>query len=439
MTDDPHKEVDELLAAPDTTRANEVELRKYHDRKSREEARRAQERARKTNTRPSVEDMLADLVRVAEDKDTNPWHEFRSISRRRYELHGRYPVEFIDEQFGQFNHALEVAGLRDQPGDRLWRANRAKESRRQHSARYVERYVAPYVVDPNSLDWNSDGSYTILSISDTHSQFLDPFVWLAYLSALRDLRPDATLWNGDTLEGAEISRHDQIPGWTEPLQSEFDFHREMARQVRDHFSGDFICTGGNHGIDRLAWYLTNKAKALGTLRDLRIDRLLGLDEYNVQLFQGGTIASPEGTEDDQRGLLLFDFYRIHHGTLLGQTPAVSELRDAGRSGQSGHVHRAGLAYGTTEANEALSWMSTPCGCRHEAARAYMRGTTTGWQRGLGFSRLFADGTVHQYPCVVQKGRDGRERITIEGITYTRPDDLLDPPTTGVWLTDYRLK
>lgn len=436
--------IDELLAAPDTVRQNEVERKKYRQRKAREDAEHAQLRAQKSNDTPTTEDLLADIVRVAEDEDTNPFHRFRSISRRRYELYGHFPVEFVDREFGQFTHALEIAGLRDQPGDRMWRARRAQDSRQSHARRYLERYVAPYVLDPSTLDWSDDGSYTILSISDTHSQFLDPFVWLAYLSALRDLRPDCALLNGDTLEGNAISRHPKIPGWSEPLQSELDFKRAMFRQIREdaEFTGDLFDTGGNHDTaDRLTMYLTQIGRGLESLRCLRVDQLLGLGDYDVQLFHGGTILSPDGTEDQKSGLLLFDFYRVHHGTSLGQTPAASELRSAGRSGQSGHVHRAQLHFGTTERDEGLSWMCTPMGARHELGRSYIKGTNTGWQRGVGFARLFPNGTVHQYPCVVHRGADGRERLTIEGITYIRPDDLLDPPTTGQWLDDpdYRLR
>ena len=272
------KPIDELLAAPDVTAKSDAERLKYHQRKAREEAMREQNRRTKSTEVPTIEDMLADIVRVADDEDTNPQAKFRQISRKRYVLYGHYPIEVIDAEFGEFNCALEVAGLRDAPGDRIWRANRAKESRRAHAERYLERWVAPYFVDPSSIDFNDDGSYLLLSISDTHSQFLDPFVWFAYLSALRDLKPDGTLWNGDTLEGSEISRHAQIPGWTEPLQSEFDFQREMARQVREDagFGGDFFCTGGNHGVDRLAMYMTQSAKALVSLRDMRIDRQLGV-------------------------------------------------------------------------------------------------------------------------------------------------------------------
>jgi hypothetical protein len=438
------KAVDELLAAPDSTKKSKVETQKYRQRKAHEDARKEQNRRRKLKRRPTIEDMLADIVRVAEDKDTNPQWKFRSIGNdgKRYELYGNYPIEFIIAQFGTFSHALEVAGLRDQPGTRLWRANRAKESRREHTERYLERYVAPYVIDPKSLEFNDDGSYLILTISDTHSQFLDPFVWFAYLSALRDLKPDCTILNGDVLEGAEISSHPHTPGWTEPLQSELDFEREMFRQIREDagFCGDLISTGGNHDAgDRLARYLTQVAPGLAGLRCLRVDELLGLDDYNVQLYHGGTILAPDGTEDAKPGLLLFDFFRVLHGTKLGVSPARAELLAAGRSGLSGHCHRAGLSFGTTEAQEGQCWMSLPMGARHEVGRYRPQQSNTGWQRGLGISRLFPDGTVHQYPAIVLRGKDGRERITIEGITYFRPNDMKDPPCHGQWLAEQRLK
>lgn len=435
------KKVDELLAAPDATKKSEAETLKYQQRKAREEALKQQNRRGKLKTPPTVEDMLADIVRVADDRQTNPQWKFRTISRKRYLLYGHYPIEAIDAEFGQFNHALEVAGLRDQPGTRLVRRKRAKASRQEHAQRYVERYIAPYVIDPKSLAFNDDGSYLLLSISDTHAQFLDPFVWFSFLSAIRDLRPDGVLFNGDIIEGTEISSHPKIPGWTESLQSELDFQCEMFRQIRQDvkFGGDLILTGGNHDVaDRLARHLTQVDRALTSLRCLRADELMGLKDFDVQLAQGGSILSPVGQEDNKPGLLMFDFYRVHHGTLLGQGPALKELLAAGRSGQSGHVHRADLSFGTTETTEGMSWMCTPMGARHELGRSYMKGTNTGWTRGIGVARLFPDGTVHQYPAVVGVGRDGRERMMVEGITYIRPKSLKDPAPVGQWLAKQRL-
>jgi len=273
----------------------------------------------------------------------------------------------------------------------------------------------------------------MLSISDTHSQMMCPFTWLSFLSAVRDLQPDGVLFNGDTLDTVQLSRHPKIPGWTPELQSELDFKKAMFREVRKVHDGDIWDTGGNHDLaDRLAMHLTQVSPALAGLRCLRVDELMGLGEHDVKLFHGGTILSPAGEEDAKTGFLMFGFYRIHHGTRLGTNPALDELKDAGRSGQSGHVHRASLAFGTSERDEGLSWMCTPMGARHSVGRAYVKGTNTGWQRGFGYCELFPDGGVHQYPVVVRG-----ERVVVEGFCYDRPDWLDDPEPEGVWLDDER--
>ena len=259
--------VDELLAAPDSTKMSDAEKLKFDQRKAREAALKEQNRRGKLKRKPTVEDMLADIVRVADDEETNPQWKFRTISRKRYVLYGHYPIEHIDTEFGQFNHALEVAGLRDQPGTRMWRSKRAKASRHEHTDRYLKRYVAPYVIDPNSLDFNDDGSYFMLSISDTHSQFLDPFVWFALLSAIKDMKPDCVLMNGDIIEGSEISSHPKIPGWTIPLQDELDFQKEMFRQIRSDagFGGDLLACFAidvHHGARAFRKQLAEQAELL---------------------------------------------------------------------------------------------------------------------------------------------------------------------------------
>lgn len=424
----PEERTDELLSAPDTTAKSETERKKYRLRKKHEEARAAQLRQQKRNELPTIEDMLADLVRVAEDPDNNPYHAQRIISRKRYDLYGHYPLECLEAQFGQFNHALEVAGLRDQPGMRLKKAARAVASRTEHAARYVKRYVHPYVAKRDDYS-TLNRPYLLLSISDTHALFLDPFTWHCFLSAIRDLQPDAVLLNGDILEGSEITRHPQIPGWTVPLQLEFDFLREMIRQIRELHEGDLFLGGGNHGIDRLTMYLTQQKPALACLRTMRIDKLMELEEYNVQLMQGGTILSPEGQEDDEQGFLLFGFYRPHHGTKLGQHPAFAELKAIGRSGQSGHVHRADMAFGCTEKDKGLSWMCTPMGCTERVARHYIKSPNKGWQKGFGVAWLFPGEQVRQYPVLT----DG-DVCFVEGFRYERAHDT-DPDPTRLWLPE----
>ena len=426
------RKADQLLAAPDSIRNDPEERRKYEARQRALEVAAERRIKARDGKPPTIEDLLGDIVRVATDPQNNPWHEFRSISRQRYRLFGWYPERCFDV-FGTWTRALQVAGLRDEVGTRLLRGGRASANQREHVARYVQRYVEPYA-------WQRDrfrtinGAYLLLSISDTHATYLCPFTWHVFLACVQDLKPDGVLLNGDILEGAEISRHPKIPGWSVPLQLELDFARTMIQQVREvGHVGDILVCGGNHGVDRLASYLAQVAPALANLRCLRIDQLLGLGQFDVQLVQGGTLASPYGQTHHKPGALLWDFYRIHHGTYCGATPAAQELKAAGRSGQSGHVHRAHLAYGTTEADEAMSWMSTPAGCTDHAARSYIKSLTTGWQRGFGVAWLHSDGTVNQYPVITSTGR-----CVVEGRAYVRPKDLPDPPCDRLWLAELPL-
>ena len=424
--------VRDFLAAPETVLRDKRERQKAIDRRAQEEAKTNRLRASKLKRPPSLEDMLADIIRVAEDEATNPWHEFRCISRRRYELYGHYPVSYLDAEFGTFSHALEVAGLRDQVGTRLWRANRAAASREAHSARYYKRYVQPYVVGAKESR-ELHKPYLLLSISDTHAHYLCPFVWSAFLGAIEDLKPDGVLLNGDILDGGEISRFPQVRGRTLRLKDELEFQRSMFRHLRRVHDGDLFSVCGNHDLaDRLPRYMSQIDPVISQLDDRRVDELMGLGEFGVKLFHGGSTKSPKGTEDAKPGFLLFGTYRIHHGTLLGAFPALGELRAAGRNGQSGHVHRASLAYGTTERDEGLSWMSTPMGCRHEAGQNYVASPNTGWQRGFGVCWMFPDGGVQQYPVVVHGKRD---RVIVEGHVYERDRKLFDPSPDGNWLED----
>ncbi len=432
MTDHP---LDDFLAAPDSLRHSEVEKEKARKRKAKALAEDKQLAATKSAELPTVEDALADLIRCATDEENNPFAKFKTLSRQRYRIWGWYPVEIIDKMFGQFNHALEVAGLRDQPGTRAKKAALAEKSRWEHTRRYVERHILPYARREPEWDRAVENTKLILSISDTHATFLDPFTWHCFLRACRDLQPEIVLLNGDILEGSELSRWPKIKGATIDLQVEFDFCREMFRQLREVVSPDcrIIWTAGNHGLDRLAKYMTQISTAFSELRDMKFDKLAGLDDYDVILSQGGWISSPEGTEEEPEGMLLHQFYRIYHGRKMGATPALSELRQANRSGQSGHLHRAQVIYGTTERDQGMSWMSTPAGCTRRATAGYLRGLTNGHQKGFGVAFLMPNNRVHQYPVIT----DG-DLAVCEGYHYTRPGKIIEPDVLTNWLPNLEL-
>ncbi len=431
MTDESPKDLNEFLSAPDSLRKNEAERKKYHLRKAEEAAEEDREKNSKLSDPPTTEDLLADMRRVASDPDTNPFWADKTLSRKRYKRFGSWYISILEKQFGQFEHAKQVAGLVDQPGTRTWKASRAQASRREHAGRYLERCVHPHRYQPDERELH--GVESVVSISDTHATFLDPFTWHCFLRTIQHLEPDIIYLNGDILEGGEISRHPKIPGWSVSMQVEFDFAREMFRQIREVApDAELIWGAGNHGLDRLAMYLTQVAPALSGLRALRFDQLAGVEEFGVKLAQGGSIASPVGTEDHLPGTLFHDFYLIHHGTCLGVTPYLQELRSAMYSGQSGHVHRAGLAYATTEQGGAKTWMSTPMGCVPRAGRAYIKSRNTGWQTGFGVAFMHSGGRVHQYPVVTSGGV-----AIVEGLVFVNPG-LPEPDPLKLWLPDFKL-
>jgi len=216
------------------------------------------------------------------------------------------------------------------------------------------------------------------------------------------------------------------------LQAELDFAREMFRMARALCpDAEIIYTAGNHGLDRLASYLTQVAPGLAGLNSMRIDRLLGLDDLDIKLAQGGSFVSPEGQELERPGCKVKPYYIATHGTALGQTPFMTELRATGISGTSGHVHRAGMAYGTTEAMGVTSWMSTPSAVVEECARSYIKSRSIAWQAGWGVAYLddYSE-RVHQYPVVVNDGF-----AACEGLVFRDPG-VAYPNVMENWLPEW---
>jgi hypothetical protein len=421
---------DDFMDGANPDDMNDREYQLYQERKAQAAAEEAQLRATKSSEVPTIEMLCADMIRVASDPETNPFHADKILSAKRYRRFGHFPFSYVESEFGTFNHAKEVAGLADKVGSRLQKSCRANQSRREHSQRYQEDVLLPYLYDPVAVE--GTGTELMLSISDTHAGYLDPFTWWSFLRACKAMDPDIILLNGDMIEGSSISRHPKVPGKVMSLQAEFDFFREMIRKLRELCpDAEIIWTAGNHGLDRLASYLTQVAPGLAGLDSMRIDQLAGLDEFDVKLAQGGSFVSPKGQEKDITGIKFHGFYVGYHGTALGQTPYLTELRNSGLSGQSGHVHRAGLAYATTEALGAHSWMSTPSSVVEECGRSYQRSRSIAWQRGFGVCYLYPETQrCHQFPVVLNDGWGA-----CEGLVFTDPGIALPDPMKP-WISDF---
>lgn len=395
----PNQDVEKFLSAPEELIANPRELAKAQDRKARDEARLKRERATKESGIPSLEDILADVVRVAEDEDTNPQAEFRSISRRRYELYGHYPIEYVLEH-GQFAHITQMAGLTQTPTTGRMLKARTEDSLAQHDRRYFDRYMAPHINKFPELDRETQKFEQVVFISDTHSAFCDPFTWMAFIDFIAHSQPEVICLGGDHIDGHAISSHAKPPGFGLKLQDEFDLFQQQVTEIRTTCpNSKIVWVASNHFTDRVVRHLTNVDPALASLRSMRFDKLIDLGGLDVEICMGGSFLAPEGEKDGLGHKFLWGKKLVMtHGTRLGKYPADKELDAWQTNGISGHVHRAQIVRGSTNATRHLTWACNPAGCADACARYYVQSPGPAWQRGF---------------TVVNKGRKSLQFLTVD--------------------------
>lgn len=398
----PEEGVERFLSAPKEVVDNPREAAKLADRKARDAARKKRERVGKRKSEPSLEDLLADVVRVAEDEVTNPHAAFRSISRRRYELYGHYPIEAL-LQHGRFTHVKTMAGLHDGEGDRKLLLAREHLSKREHDERYFNRYVQPHVDKFPEVRRATAKAKMAVWISDTHSMFMDPFTWLAFLAFIEDVQPDVIVWGGDHVDGSEISTHPQVPGHTLPFQLELDVLNCMWAEARERCPNSrFFWLESNHFMPRFVRFLTQHAKTLSSMRTLRMDRILDFDGLDIEIVQGGTFLSPKGQEDRRPMVKLWDKLATTHGTVTSKQHATGELLHWGCSGWTGHCHRDQMAIGPAAGLRRFRWLSCPGGTIDEAAKYYVKGNTPAWSRGFAVAESMGKG-LQLTPAITTDG------------------------------------
>lgn len=392
MTEEPKPGLDDFLAAPDNVTANEKELKKLLERKLREDARLKRERWKKSTTRPTLEDILADIIEVAECEERNPrGHEQRSINRRRYELHGKYLIEHVLEH-GTFGHLKQMAKLLPTGTDRRLLLKRTKDSLLAHDQRYFQRHIAPYIDTHPELTRETQKSKQLVWYSDSHSFFGDPFTWMAFLAFIETSQPEAVALGGDVNDGSMISSHPHPPGFGAHFQDENDLQRAQVREIRRVCPNTVILMiPDNHWTDRIVRYMTQVSPALAGLRSMRVDKLMGLDESDVEIVHRGSFLAPKGHEADVGRKTLWGQLQLTHGTKTGKFPAMAELMDwvqmglpkgAHGLGLSGHVHRRQQVNGPNSGLRRMGWVSTHCACTDYGAIHYVKGNAPAWTRGF---------------------------------------------------------
>lgn len=208
-------------------------------------------------------------------------------------------------------------------------------------------------------------------MTDKHFPHQDKEALATAMNLTEDLQPDWILNGGDDIDAYDVSSFDKDPLRIENLQDELDMVREHYREMRHRCPhARIVVKIGNHD-ERIYKYLKSKAPGLASLRCLRIPELFGLDEIGAEFYNG------------RQKFELFPGVVMTHGSGMVRSKsgytAMGQLEKRGVSGLSGHTHRLGRIWKTTQAG-TVSWIEGGCLCQLNPE--YGDDSSMNWQQGL---------------------------------------------------------
>lgn len=175
-------------------------------------------------------------------------------------------------------------------------------------------------------DYYLDQPYTVVIFSDAH--FWPGATSAAYwilLQILEELQPDLVIDNGDSWDGASISRHDPNLWESKPtLRQELDCVREHLDSIQEYAGKDceFIKIIGNHDM-RWEALLAAKAPYIQDMPSTRISELFPEWEHQISIMLNGHTW-------------------VKHRWHSGVHGAWNNVMKAGVSMVTGHTHRLGV-------------------------------------------------------------------------------------------------
>jgi len=245
----------------------------------------------------------------------------------------------------------------------------------------------------------------ILVLPDSQFGSEDRRLHRQFIAFISTYQPDRIVHVGDFLDCKAPARwsRDTAEEFAHTLQEEIDRGRAFLHGVRQVFSGPVDIKSGNHD-ERIEVYLRTKAPALQSLRSLRIEALLGLDQYNVGWHRQPFDVAP--------GWLICHGHEGSLSRYAGGT-AIGLARKLGKSVVTGHTHRAGIiseSYGLPGNMKTITGMEV--GHAMDMKKAAYLNAGANWQTAFGL--LYVDG--HRVtPTLVPVHKDGS--FTVEGEVF----------------------
>ena len=212
--------------------------------------------------------------------------------------------------------------------------------------------------------------------TDEHFPFQDERARSVALQIVQSFNPDVCIAGSDALDFYVVSKYDKDPERVaeNDLQSEIDAWQKGQEEWLSAARGaQFVFLPGNHE-DRLRRYLWKRPE-LHSLRNLRMQALLGLDDMGIEY------------KDE---LVLFDRLVIKHGDRISKHSAFTakaelEHEKHSISTMTGHTHRGGSHYVTTRTGVM---QAHECFCLCSLEPEYVK--KPNWQQGIALATVATD-------------------------------------------------
>lgn len=297
-----------------------------------------------------------------------------------------------------------------------------------HSYEQVEG-IAPVEVSPLVFDRkraSKIGAKTILAFGDTQIGYrrigdrMEPLHDVAAMNATlalaRNLQPDVLVDLGDDIDLAELSRFPKdsthFTNTIRPsLQADHDWHARLSEATP---KGERHLVDSNHA-KRWGDYILKNASVLAELPELKLNKILKLDEIGWE-FHGGYGSAEYEYADD---LAFF------HGTLAtasGSTAFKLGQQNPDRNVVQGHAHRMETQYHTDRKGRVFGAFVVGALCRVDGIVPSYHSAVDhndepvvyheNWQQSVKVIRDFGDGNYTFSDAPIHKGQ-----LFFEGKVY----------------------
>lgn len=203
-----------------------------------------------------------------------------------------------------------------------------------------------------------------------------------------DVDPTGVIFIGDNVDctAPAVWNKGTAEEFAGTLQEEFDQWHQLSTDLRAGYDGWVGVHFGNHE-KRITRYLKDKAPALSSLRSLRLENLLSLDEFGFQGLPDHYDVAPG--------------WITHHGDYaslsdIAGRSASNYSSKVGKSVIMGHTHRAGIIAESFGYNSQWRWRyGMEVGHGMDPRKAGYTNGVANWQKAFGVLDVWENGKYIQ--------------------------------------------